>query len=56
MARSELADLVQQLTEQMMAAARELQFELAGRLRDEIAELKREIRDMDAAGVVAAGR
>jgi excinuclease ABC subunit B len=51
MARSELADLVQQLTDQMMAAARDLKFELAGRLRDEIAELKREIRDMDAAGV-----
>jgi len=51
MARAELADLVQQLTDQMMGAARELQFELAGRLRDEIAELKREIRDMDAAGV-----
>ena len=60
MARHELADLVQQLTDQMMAAARELQFELAGRLRDEIAELKREIRDMDASGVTrepaAAGR
>ncbi len=52
MARSELADLVQQLTDQMLAAARDLQFELAGRLRDEIAELKREIRDMDNAGVV----
>ena len=51
MARNELADLVQQLTDQMMAAARDLQFELAGRLRDEIHELKREIRDMDAAGV-----
>ncbi len=51
MARSELADLVQQLTDQMMAAARELHFELAGRLRDEIGELKKEIRDMDAAGV-----
>ncbi len=51
MARSELADLVQQLTDQMMAAARELQFELAGRLRDEIQELKKEIRDMDSAGV-----
>ena len=47
----ELADLVQQLTDQMMAAARDLKFELAGRLRDEIQELKREIRDMDAAGV-----
>jgi excinuclease ABC subunit B len=56
MARSELADLVQQLTDQMMAAARELQFELAGRLRDEIAELKREIRDMDAAGVTDEGK
>ncbi len=56
MARSDLADLVQQLTDQMMAAARELQFELAGRLRDEIAELKREIRDMDAAGVGGGGR
>jgi excinuclease ABC subunit B len=51
MARSEMADLVQQLTDQMMAAARDLKFELAGRLRDEIVELKREIRDMDAAGV-----
>ena len=39
------------LTDQMMAAARDLQFELAGRLRDEIQELKKEIRDMDAAGI-----
>ena len=54
MARSELADLVQQLTDQMMAAARDLKFELAGRLRDEISELKREIRDMDASGVTTA--
>jgi len=51
MARSELADLVQQLTDQMMNAARELQFELAGRLRDEIHDLKKELRGMDAAGV-----
>jgi excinuclease ABC subunit B len=51
MARSEMADLVQQLTDQMMTSARDLQFELAGRLRDEIHELKKEIRDMDAAGV-----
>ena len=56
MARNELADLVQQLTDQMMIAARDLQFELAGRLRDEIRELKKEIRDMDAGGVVAAAR
>jgi len=51
MARAELADLVQQLTAQMMNAARELQFELAARLRDEIQDLKKELRGMDAAGV-----
>jgi excinuclease ABC subunit B len=50
MPRAELADLIQQLTEQMMSAARDLQFELAARLRDEIADLKRELRGMDAAG------
>ena len=51
MPRAELADLVAQLTEQMMNAARDLQFELAGRLRDEIADLKKELRGMDAAGI-----
>jgi excinuclease ABC subunit B len=51
MPRAQLADLIQQLTDQMLNAARELQFELAARLRDEIAELKRELRGMDAAGV-----
>ncbi|SIS23840.1 excinuclease ABC subunit UvrB [Williamsia sterculiae] len=51
MPRAELADLIGQLTEQMMTAARDLQFELAGRLRDEIADLKKELRGMDAAGI-----
>ncbi|WP_439029046.1 excinuclease ABC subunit UvrB [Gordonia terrae] len=51
MPRAELADLVKQLTDQMMNAARDLQFELAGRLRDEIADLKKEMRGMDAAGI-----
>ena len=51
MPRAELADLIQQLTDQMMSAARELQFELAARLRDEIADLKKELRGMDAAGI-----
>ncbi|WP_307832174.1 excinuclease ABC subunit UvrB [Prauserella cavernicola] len=51
MPRAELADLIQQMTEQMMQAARDLQFELAARLRDEISELKKEMRGMDAAGV-----
>ncbi|GAA4679709.1 excinuclease ABC subunit UvrB [Gordonia humi] len=51
MPRAELAELVQSLTDQMMNAARDLQFELAGRLRDEIADLKKELRGMDAAGI-----
>ncbi|KQY27930.1 MULTISPECIES: excinuclease ABC subunit UvrB [Nocardia] len=51
MPRAELANLVTELTAQMMNAARELQFELAGRLRDEIADLKKELRGMDAAGL-----
>ncbi|MGH8962096.1 MAG: excinuclease ABC subunit UvrB [Jatrophihabitantaceae bacterium] len=49
--RAQLADLIQQLNEQMLGAARELQFEVAARLRDEIGELKKELRGMDAAGV-----
>jgi excinuclease ABC subunit B len=51
MPRAQLADLIQQLNDQMLAAARELQFEVAARIRDEIGELKRELRGMDAAGV-----
>jgi excinuclease ABC subunit B len=51
MPRAELADLIQQMNDQMLAAARDLQFELAARLRDEIADLKKELRGMDAAGV-----
>jgi excinuclease ABC subunit B len=51
MPRAELADLIRDLTEQMMAAARDLQFELAARFRDEIHDLKKELRGMDAAGL-----
>ncbi len=47
---SDLAELVQQLTEQMHAAAAELQFEVAARLRDEIRDLKKELRQMIEAG------
>ncbi len=43
---SELAQLIQDLTEQMRTAAAELQFELAARLRDEINDLKKELRQM----------
>ncbi|MGY4642415.1 excinuclease ABC subunit UvrB [Cellulomonas sp. URHB0016] len=48
-AASELAGLIQDLTDQMHAAAGELQFELAARLRDEISGLKKELRQMQAA-------
>ena len=51
MPRAELADLIKDLTEQMMGAARDLQFELAARIRDEIHDLKKELRGMDAAGL-----
>jgi len=50
-ARAELVGLISELTEQMHAAAAELQFEVAARLRDEIRELKSELRGMQAAGV-----
>ena len=50
-ARGDLIALIQQLTDQMHAAAAELQFEVAARLRDEIKELKHELRGMQAAGV-----
>ena len=43
---TDLAELVQQLTEQMHRAAAELQFEVAARLRDEISDLKKELRQM----------
>ncbi|GAA1570370.1 excinuclease ABC subunit UvrB [Actinomadura kijaniata] len=49
--REELEGLIEQMTEQMHQAATDLQFELAARLRDEIKELKRELRDMKEAGV-----
>src|SRR6476659_3732007 len=48
---SELAALIQELTDQMKAAAAELQFELAARLRDEVNDLKKELRQMMEAGV-----
>ncbi|HHW83574.1 MAG TPA: excinuclease ABC subunit UvrB [Actinomycetales bacterium] len=44
----ELVTLIEDLSAQMHAAAEELQFELAARLRDEIADLKKELRQMRA--------
>ncbi|WP_191280775.1 excinuclease ABC subunit UvrB [Nocardioides flavus (ex Wang et al. 2016)] len=43
---SDLAELIQELTDQMKTAAAELQFEVAARLRDEVNELKKELRQM----------
>jgi excinuclease ABC subunit B len=50
-ARADLIGLITELTEQMHLAAAELQFEVAARIRDEIKELKHELRGMQAAGV-----
>jgi excinuclease ABC subunit B len=50
-AREDLITLISELTEQMHTAAAELQFEIAARLRDEVKELKQELRGMQAAGV-----
>lgn len=47
---AELAQLIQELTDQMKGAAAELHFELAARLRDEIGDLKKELRQMMQAG------
>jgi excinuclease ABC subunit B len=50
-ARVDLIALIQELTDQMHTAAAELQFEVAARIRDEIKDLKHELRGMQAAGV-----
>jgi excinuclease ABC subunit B len=47
----DLADLIQQLSDQMHTAAGELQFELAARIRDEVSDLKRELRAMLDSGI-----
>ena len=48
--RQELIGLIESLTDQMKLAASDLQFELAARFRDEIRELKKELRGMEEAG------
>ncbi|MHA2788876.1 excinuclease ABC subunit UvrB [Corynebacterium sp. S7] len=51
MAADEVQKLIDSLSAQMAAAARDLKFELAGRLRDEIADLKKELRGIKEAGI-----
>jgi excinuclease ABC subunit B len=50
LAADELLGLIEDLTAQMHAAAADLQFELAARLRDEVSDLKKELRGMREAG------
>ncbi len=49
MAAADLASLIQELTTQMHQAAADLHFELAARLRDELGDLKKELREMTRA-------
>lgn len=48
--RDKLIQTIVELDAQMRASAAELNFELAARIRDEIAELKRELRQFEQAG------
>ncbi|WP_382305594.1 excinuclease ABC subunit UvrB [Herbiconiux sp. UC225_62] len=50
---NDLEGIIADLNSQMLEAAAELKFELAGRLRDEVAELKRELRQMEKAGHIS---
>jgi len=45
-----LEQIIGDLNEQMLQAASELKFELAARLRDEVSDLKKELRQMEQAG------
>ncbi|MFB7599034.1 excinuclease ABC subunit UvrB [Streptomyces sp. NPDC056160] len=48
---AQLAEQIEQMTDRMRAAAAELQFEVAARLRDEVSEMKKELRQMREAGL-----
>ncbi|MEV8021522.1 excinuclease ABC subunit UvrB [Streptomyces sp. NPDC086554] len=47
---AELAEQIEEMTARMRAAAADLQFEIAARLRDEVSEMKKELRQMKEAG------
>ncbi|WP_394281393.1 excinuclease ABC subunit UvrB [Corynebacterium sp.] len=51
MAEDEIQALIDSLTAQMTSAARDLKFELAGRLRDEVADLRKELRGIKDTGI-----
>jgi excinuclease ABC subunit B len=50
---NDLESIIRDLNEQMLSAAGELKFELAARLRDEVSDLKKELRQMAAAGHIS---
>ncbi|WP_157156125.1 MULTISPECIES: excinuclease ABC subunit UvrB [unclassified Diaminobutyricimonas] len=47
---AQLESIIADLNDQMLAAAGELKFELAARLRDELSDLKKDLRQMQEAG------
>jgi excinuclease ABC subunit B len=51
MPKDDLVRLIQSLEEEMHEAAKDLRFEYAARLRDEVADLRRELRAMSEVGV-----
>ena len=48
---AELTEQIEEMTQRMRAAAADLQFEIAARLRDEVSEMKKELRQMKEAGI-----
>lgn len=48
---AQLAEQIEEMTERMRAAAADLQFEVAARIRDEVSEMKKELRQMREAGL-----
>jgi excinuclease UvrABC nuclease subunit len=56
MPRHELERMVIELEEEMIAAADELRFEYAAQLRDELRELRRDLREIEASGAVTDER
>lgn len=48
---AELTGQIEEMTARMRAAAADLQFEIAARLRDEVSEMKKELRQMKEAGL-----
>ena len=48
---AELTEQIEELTARMRTAAADLQFEIAARLRDEVSEMKKELRQMEEAGL-----